>query len=573
MSDDIRTSIILDLTGNLDAKSRQYGRSLERMGNRGSRAVAMMNRGLAAMGRGLDRLGNRYTGFLFGAGGIGTIRMVANLEARFTRLGINANKSADYMERLKKQIFEISNLPEIRIDPSQLTNAVAELVEKTGDLPYAVENLKNMATAIQAAGAGGLYIGGITAEFQKMGLTKPGDVLQALDILTVQGKQGAFTFQNLAGLGPRLFTAYTALGRTGLPAIREMGAVIQMIRQGTGGPEQAVTSYEALLRALSDDKKIKILERGGIKVKESANVWRPINKIMEDIVKRAKGNRTIIQRVLGDGDAVKAFNTAITEFNRLGVIESLEKFYNVQADGSTVLADSARAARDFNAALQLFNTAFRQFSDRELSKPIKQMAEYLNSLEPGTVQRWMEIAKWIGIVGGGAFVGRKLYQGGRGIMRMFGKGAKGGGAMGGVPGVGGFGGVVPVYVVNKHLSLLNDGTGFNNSKNNKLPRSTNVKNLGLLSGAWKWGQAGLMTYFINEGMKPLGMDVGQIKQSFKDFDIAVGKIIEVFSGQRNWNTGELKISIKSDAPVAVDRMSAQGMDIDVDTGNIMTGQR
>ncbi|MBA3036777.1 MAG: hypothetical protein FP814_09815, partial [Desulfobacterium sp.] len=395
---DLRTSIILNMTGNLGTQSRRFGRDLENMGHRGARAIGLMNRGITSMTNGLSRLGNRYTGFLFGAGAAGTIRMVGNLESRFTRLGIQANKSAEDMEALKKQIFEISNLPEIRIDPSQLTAAIEEIVEKTGDLDFAKANLKNFAAAIQATGGEGVSIGGIAAEFQKMGLKDPKDVLEALDILSKQGKSGAFTLQNLAALGPRVVTAYTSTGRTGLPAIREMGAALQVIRQGTGSSEMAATAFEALIRTLGDSDKVKMLKKGGIKIfdaeelKKGREILRPINELMVEIIQKTKGKKTLLSKVF-DAEAMRAFNAAAAEYQQTGVVSSLQTFYNIQADGTTVMKDSARAAKDFNSALTGITTEGQKFAEKELGGKIKKVADELNSLGSDTVQKWMRVSE------------------------------------------------------------------------------------------------------------------------------------------------------------------------------------
>jgi phage tail tape-measure protein len=80
---ELRTKIILDMTGNLHEQSRRYGRALDEFGRRGSRSIGLLNRAMAAAGKGIDALGSRYGGFILGAGAVGALRMIGNLEQRF----------------------------------------------------------------------------------------------------------------------------------------------------------------------------------------------------------------------------------------------------------------------------------------------------------------------------------------------------------------------------------------------------------------------------------------------------------------------------------------------------------
>lgn len=461
---ELRTGIVLTLSGNLEARAKRYSQSLEGFSRRGQRSMAMLRRSMDVMGAGLDRLGNKYTALLSGAAGLGAAKMVMDLEMRFTRLGITANVSANEVDRLKKSIYETAQAPDIRVDPGEITSAIEGIIEKTGDLKFAQDNLRNIGLAIQATGAAGQDIGEILAEFQKMDIKSPDKVLEALDVLNVQGKEGAFTLQNLAALGPRVITAYTATGRGGAQALREMGAALQVIRMGTGSSEMAATAFEAVLRTLTDPKKIKDLQQlAGVsvfdpeKLKAGQRVLRPINELMVDIIQKTKGDKVKLGAIF-DAEAVRAFNQAAGEFQRTGRLDSLEKFMSVHADGATTTRDSARAADTASAALTNLYTAWKKFTDSELTGPIQSLADKLNSLEPGTVDRWMKVAKWVAIIGGGLVIGRKVYQAGKSVAGMFGKGGVGG-AAGAAGGLAGMPLPLPVYIVNKHMSLTPDAWG------------------------------------------------------------------------------------------------------------------
>lgn len=401
---ELRASVVMDLRGNLERQSRRYEGAMRTMANNGQRHMSRLQRVTGGVGRQLDRVGNRWVALATGAAGFGTVRNLVNLEERFTRLGIQSQRSAEEMEELRRQIFETAREPDIRVDPSQITGAIEAIVEKTGDLEFARENIRNIAMAISATGAEGGNIGEILAEFQKMDIRGMDAVLQSIDTLNEQGKAGAFTLQNLASLGPRVVTAYTALGRQGPEAIREMGAALQVIRQGTGSSEQAATAFEALLRTFQDAEKAKELARkSGVQIFDpeelarGREILRPINELIVEIVEAAEGRTSRLSEIF-DAEAMRAFNAALGEYNRTGTVESMDRFFQVQGDGTTTMGDSARAAETAAGSIRNLSSAWQDFADTNLSEYIQDAADALNSLDKETVDRWLKIA---GITAGG----------------------------------------------------------------------------------------------------------------------------------------------------------------------------
>ncbi len=453
---EMRASIVLDLAGNLQTRARQYEGALSGMARSGQRSLSMLSSAASAAGRGLDALGNRYTGLLTGAGAGATLKYVSDLEDRFTYLGIQANTSGEEITKLKERIFQASQAANTRIDPGQLTAAVEAIVEKTGDLDFATNNLQNLAVAIRATGAEGGAIGEIAAELQKMGIKDPKTVMEVLDTLTLQGKEGAFTVKNLAALGPRVMTAYAATGRSGAEAMREMGAALQVIRMGTEDSSMAATAFEAVLSTLMDPAKIKLLSKAGIKLfdpeqlKQGRRVLRPINELMTEIVTKANGDKVKIGQIF-DREAIRAFNQLVGEFQRDGGIQSMEKFMSIQGDGSANMRDAARAAEGFSAAMTSLYTSIKRVADEELAGPIRAIADAMNAIGPEASGK---IIKGIGTAGlalGGLVLARKAYTGIRGIAGMFGgKAGAAGAAMGGL----GLPVPLPVYIVNSRMSLM-----------------------------------------------------------------------------------------------------------------------
>ncbi|AVI04957.1 tail tape measure protein [Alteromonadaceae phage B23] len=463
---EMKASVALNLTGNFEQRAQRNARALGAFSRSSERQLGRVRRSAQMVGRGLDAMGNRYTALITGAAGIGTLRSLTRMEERFTRLGIQANKSEEEMEGLRRKIFETARAPDIRVDPSQITSAIESIVEKTGDLEFAQENIRNIGLAISATGAAGQNIGEIMAEFQKMDIKDSAEILRVLDTLNQQGKQGAFTLQNLASLGPRVVTAYTAMGREGAGAIKEMGAALQVIRMGTGSSEMAATAFEALLRTLQNADKVKALQKGGIQVfdpkelEKGRQVLRPINELMVEIIQAVDGRTTRLSSVF-DAEAMRAFNAAAGEFQRTGSINSLEKFMDVHGDGSATMNDSARAADTMAGAMRNLTSAWTNFADENMTGAVQSAADALNSLDQETVDRWLKIGGialgGLGVAVGGRFLGklgsdylnagRRVLGRGRGGVA----GALGGAVSGAAP--------IPVYVVNLPGAGLGGGGG------------------------------------------------------------------------------------------------------------------
>ncbi len=453
---ELRASVVMNLRGNLEQNARRYEGSMRQLSTNGSRHMNRLQRVTGGLGRTLDRVGNRWTALATGAAGVQTIRSLTALEERFTRLGIQSNQSAEQMDELRRQIFDTAREAEIRVDPSQITSAIESIVEKTGDLEFARQNIRNIGLAISATGAEGSNIGEILAEFQKMDIRSMDQVLETIDTLNQQGKEGAFTLQNLASLGPRVVTAYTAVGREGPQAIREMGAALQVIRQGTGSSEQAATAFEALLRTFQQADKIKQLRKNGIRLydpeelEKGRQVLRPINELMVEIVEAVDGRGSLLSGVF-DAEAMRAFNAALGEYNRTGGVESLDKFLQVQGNGNTTINDSARAADTAAGAMRSLAGAWESFADENLTDYIQGLADALNSLDQETVDAWLSFGGKAAASLAGLYALRSvgklagdLGRGGRSLMR----GRTTGGVAGGLGGAVGSMAPVPVYVTN-----------------------------------------------------------------------------------------------------------------------------
>ncbi|WP_265436095.1 phage tail tape measure protein [Aeromonas media] len=466
MAKQLVTDIVINLAGNLATKSRQYSQSMSQFANNNQRAMNMLKMSTAAAGRGIDAMGSRYVALGAAVAGGTAVRGYAELDRRISRIAIAADISRDKAKELKDEINAVSNTKGLRIDPSEATAAVEEILTKTGDLEYAIANLPNIAAVIQATGAGGTEVGGIFTEFKKLAIDSSEAAMRAIDTLNLQGKQGAFTLGNMAKEGPKIFAAYAATGRQGASAVTELGAALQVIRQGVGSDAEAVTAFESVIRDLTRPETVKKLKQlGGIEVfepeqlKEGKEVMRSLPVLIEEIVKKSKGLSSNLAGLNLTDEAKRALKPVIAEFVQTSDVKAFDEFLTLSGDGTTTLNDAAVAASDFAASLQLVSNSWSQFANQQLAEPIAELADAINSLEPDAVQNWLETGKNIALVVGGLVAVKKGIDAVKWTKGVWDAAKPGKGGAGGMGGAMADLGATPVYVVNMPGSGFGGGMG------------------------------------------------------------------------------------------------------------------
>lgn len=442
----------MDMTGNLALRARTAGQALYSMAARGKQSLTTLSKSAQAVDAGMEKLWNRYTALSAGVGVTMAMRNTADLELRLTRLGIQAEISQKQVNGLNNEIYRISQLRDININPDELLSAVEKIVSKTGNLEFAQENLKNLAYTISATGAAGNDVGAMAADlFEKFNIKDANQMIATLGMLVNQGKAGAFELRDLATQGERVTAAYGQMGRTGVEAAAEMGAMLQMARKATGSPEQAATALEAFIRNLNAVEKRSILQKSGIRLMdpEDPKRMRSAIEIAKDLIKLTKGDVSKIGRVI-DAEGISALNAMIIEYKQTNAFETVDSFVKISRESKGLLADSARVAGTLDSSLTSLKTAWSGFANRNLAVPVQRLADALNRIQPEQLDKWLQTAGKIAVTVGSTLLAYKTAKGVYGVYSFLKKpvtAIKGGKD---VSPLGGFSmaSPLPVYVVN-----------------------------------------------------------------------------------------------------------------------------
>lgn len=455
----LSTEILINLAGNLQAKARQYGTSMSEFSSRSSRAMSLFKATTEAAGRGLDRLGNRYTGLIASVAGGAALREFAQVDRRMTRLGIAAEKTKDEMHQILSDTRDAAI--KFRVDDSEVVGAIEKINTVTGDLEFGIKNKEMLSASIAASGSDGESIGGLFSQFPKYGLQTEKQTLAAMDTLNQLGKEGAFELKDIAEKGVRALSMYASAGGNDVEGIKDIGVILESAIDVTGNRDTAATATENLIRDLQLPKVVKTLRHNGVNVYDRDGRMRSLPKLLEEIARKSgsKGAEKQNARLLEAGfnqDSILLIGSVTSGKGA----ENLKRYQSVVADGKGIMDDAQYAAQDFTSAMTSLNVIWKKFADSNLAKPVQELADALNGMEPATVQRWLEVGKYLTVAVGGIIAARKAFQIGKGtwdfIDKHWNKKGKKGGVAGGIADVFGSG-VMPVYVVNMGAGGMGGG--------------------------------------------------------------------------------------------------------------------
>ncbi|POT25318.1 phage tail protein [Citrobacter freundii] len=456
MAGKLSTEILINLAGNLQAKARQYGANMSEFAARHKRSMAVVQATSEAAGRGFDMLGNRYTGMIAGFAGGAMLREFTELDRRLTRIGIAAGKTREQMSEISGMVMDTSI--KFKIDERQLLSAIEKTGTVTGDVNFGVKNRDLLGATIAASGATGESVGDLFSVLTKFKIDSDAEAYKAIDTANRLGKEGAYELKDIAEKGGKAFSLYAAAGGRGVEGFKDVLVALESSIDATGNRDTAATVTENFIKEVQNPKTVKTLRGAGIEVFDKDGNIRKLPKLLEEIALKSgsKGTETQKQRLLDAGfnDDSTLLISSVTSGKGA---ENLKRYQSVVGDGKGILEDAVYAAKDFTSAMQGLTTTWNKFANGHLAKPVQDLADALNGLEPGTVQRWLEISKNVAIATAGVVAARKAFKIGKGAWDILGPG-KGKGLPKGVTDVFGSG-VMPVYVVNMGAGGLGGASG------------------------------------------------------------------------------------------------------------------
>ena len=405
---------------------------------------------------------------------VGVGAMVAatvNIEDRVTRIGTAAGATARETNEFKRRLFEVAQMPDIKINPDSLF-AAAETITGTGiSLEYVEKNLRTIGLAIQGIGLSGEEAGAMFNTFEKLGYSAE-ETAAAMDKLADISDAGKGMGANdLIKSLPGLMEVHSAIGDTA-GNMEDLFIAMQVLGRGTKSPMKAVSTFTATMNELADPAKRQELEKYfDVMIQDkTTGKMRDFADIMKDLIaaKDKAGNADKLSKLFSNSTM-----DAIRSYERWGGLTNELK--NLGDTTDAMQKRSAQNAATLKSNITNLQTAVTTFAVNNLTEPLGKLTEFINKIaeDPKRVEnaiRGITIA-----LGGLAAV--KLTAGIVSfIANLKGISGSGGASLSGLGSAAGGNGT-PVFVTN-----WNGGSGvmgMNSASQQSLPSQNNTAGGGL----------------------------------------------------------------------------------------------
>lgn len=171
---------------------------------------------------------------------------------------------------------------------------------------------------------------------------KPEEYSRIVDIMAQAGKDGAFELRDMAQYFPQLTAGYAGLGQSGVRAVADLSAALQITRKGAGDASSAANNLSNIIQKISSPLTMRNFAKMGV------NLEREMSKAAEAGLAPLEAIIEITNRTLG-GDLSKLgylFNDAQVQQGLRPLMQNFELFKEMRdkalAASGIVLADYFR---------------------------------------------------------------------------------------------------------------------------------------------------------------------------------------------------------------------------------------
>lgn len=343
----VESKLIVSLLDRLTGPARGVTAQIDRL-----TAASQANAARLSALRG-QMLGAVGAGYALYKGLSAPLTAAIGFESKLEDIGQKINEPVKFLPKLGQEIRKVAR------DTTQSASAMAEGMDILAGMGAGRDDALALLNPIgKAATAYKAEIGDLAqAGYAALDNLKvpANDFGKALDAMAVAGKAGSFELRDMSRYFPTLGAGYQALKQTGVPAVADLSAALQIVRKGTGDSASAATNLSNILQKINAPLTRKNFAKMGVDLeKEMAKAAKkgmtPIEAIAEITNRTLKGD---LGR-LGD-----LFNDAQVQQGLRPLIQNIEEYRRIRAEA---MAAQGVVEEDYQRRLLTGEVAAKRFS-------------------------------------------------------------------------------------------------------------------------------------------------------------------------------------------------------------------
>lgn len=377
MSNELATSIVVDLTGNLQRQSKRNSLAIKQFSRSATGSLNVVDQKLKKTTSLYSTMAKRIGLIAAGMKAINSAKNVMSFDSRLTRLQTDSRVTPEQISSMKAELFKVANDPNIRLPKEGILAGFEQTIAMTGDWENAKKNLRNMALFMQATGTKGEDAGTMIGIAFKNGTTEASKVLNLLEIQYKQSLQGAVPIRDLAKTGKGLISPVTSAVGSTPDVLTDATAVAQITIDATKNADMTAEAVKSFMSALNKAETQNKFRSAGVEFRQpNSKMLRKPSTLIPEIYDKVNGDFSILNKYFGES-GVKVFQG----FAKPGGRERLKEFASMKGDGSTIREDARINAGTGDAALRSINNKASEGADSFFSDDIKALATGLDKFE------------------------------------------------------------------------------------------------------------------------------------------------------------------------------------------------
>lgn len=384
----------------LGTELNRTARQVKNWGGRVDGVFAGVGKKLIGLAKKPLAIAGGAAGFLYAG------KQIVDYNSKLARLGIQAGITTGDVFKLKEELGNIAfGTGQSRTD---LLAGLDKIVEQTGDLAFARDIMQDLGIAATATGAGMEYLGALAIQLRDKLKMGKDEIKASMNLLTVQGKAGAFTLENMATMGERLFAAAGRFDMKGIKDLGNFGAMLQVARTGTGSSEQATTAIENILADILD--KQNQIKKTGFNIFTGEGKLKKFDDIIKGIIVATKGSEVKLGNIFGR-ESIRGLTTLAKLYRDTGGFDLFDRLAGADADrADEIMKDFLQYSTDLGFQIKQIGNLAWDFGEAAFGPAIGALSKSLNEMlsDPARMEAFRNEIRELGSeIGQGA---AKVYE-------------------------------------------------------------------------------------------------------------------------------------------------------------------